>query len=119
MNDARIVDAVGSAILRGWRRGEIDAAYAACVDQWIAAAETDDAHLFALHVAKREELYRLAMQNADLSLAHRIAVDLAKLQQQYRTEQRQAATDSKAATLAERIRAKGSPRLSALNGGKR
>lgn len=113
---------VNKAVMLGWSRGqvdawaatqsppvsaaEIDAAYAACVDDWLTDANTPDDRLFALHVARREDLYFQARAAGDLALAHKILIDKANLQQQYKTAQRQAATASAAEDLAAKIRAK-------------
>lgn len=99
-------------------RAVIDAAYAACVDAWICAANTPDAELYALHVARREDIYRRAMAAGDLALAHKVLVDQARLQQQYRTEQRQAAAEADASEIADRIRARGKPALTTVRGGR-
>lgn len=133
VNDDKTTGYVNQAIMLGWPRAQvdawadqqdppitsrvIDAAYAACVEQWLSAANGDDGELFALHVARREDLYRRAMSAGDLGLAHKILIDQAKLQQQYRNEQRRAVDDDKAETLAARIRARtGKPTLTAVPG---
>lgn len=94
----------------------LNAAYAACVERWISEANMEDATLYALHVARREELYRRSIANQDFALAHKILVDQAKLQQQYKSEKARAETASKADELAARInaRAAGRPKLRAV-----
>lgn len=84
----------------------IDAAYAACVETWINAARAEDAEVYALHLARREDLYRRAMAEGDLSLAHKVLVDQARLQQQYRTDQRRESDRSEADERAARIKAR-------------
>ena len=109
--DEKTVSYVNQAIMLGWPRAqvdlwaqkqeppistpELDRAYAVCVEQWIQAANTPD-----------QELYRRAMSAGDLSLAHKVLVDQAKLQQQYRTEQRRASEATQADELTARIRAR-------------
>ena len=95
-------------------RADIDAAYAACVEHWLTEANTDDSQLYALHVARREELYRRAMKDGDLALAHKVLVDQAKLQRQYKIEQTRAARQDQETALAERLRQRGQPKLSAV-----
>ena len=126
-----VAEQIAIAILQGFRRSQIDAlaqklapgitsraidaAYAAAVERWVADAATADGDLYALHVARREHLYRRAMAEGDLALAHKVLVDQAKLQQQYRTEQREAERKDKESALAEKIRAK-RPVLTAVGG---
>lgn len=139
VNDAKTAAYVHQAIMLGWPRSQVDAwaaqqepplseaaldaAYARCVDAWIEAANTPDDRLYALHVARREELYRRAMSAGDLGLAHKVLVDQARLQQQYRTEQRAAKTREETDEMLERIRAnqqaKRAPRLRSVAGGRR
>lgn len=135
MVSGKTIGTVYQSIMLGWPREQVnawaanqdppveaaalDAAYAACVERWITQANRADGELFALHVARREDLYRRAMAASDLALAHKILVDQAKLQQQYRSEQRQAAASDKADALAARIRARaGKPALTAVPGGR-
>ena len=124
---------VNQAIMLGWPRAavdewarqqeppvseaEVNAAYAACVEQWVTAANTPDRELYALHVQRREFLYRRAIQAGDDALAHKILVDQAKLQRQYRSEQAQAQKAETEASLIDQIRAKAQkPRLAAVGG---
>jgi hypothetical protein len=120
VNDDKTTSYVHQAIMLGWPRaavdqwaaqqappvssGDLDRAYAACVERWLRAANRPDEELFARHVARREDLYRRAMQQEDLGLAHKVLVDQAKLQQQYRTEQRRAQEETQAEAMAARIR---------------
>lgn len=120
--DEETIGHVNQAIMLGFPRAQVDLwaarqdppippaaldrAYALCVERWIQAANTPNGELYALHVARREDLYRRAMAQGDLTLAHKILVDQAKLQQQYRTEQRRAEEKSQADDLAARIRAR-------------
>lgn len=120
--DEKTVSYVNQAIMLGWPRAQVelwaqqqdppisaptlDRAYAVCVERWIQGANTPDQELYALHVARREDLFRRAMTQADLSLAHKILIDQAKLQQQYRTEQRLASEATQADELTARIRAR-------------
>jgi hypothetical protein len=122
VHDDKTVGYVHQAIMLGWPRAQVNAwaatqeppvpaaaldrAYAQCVEAWIAAANAPDGELFALHVARREDLYRRAMAAGDLALGHKILVDQAKLQQQYRTEQRAAKARDEASELVERIKAR-------------
>lgn len=128
---------VHQAIMLGWPRSqvetwaaqqqpplsgaELDAAYAQCVERWLTEANTPDDRLYALHVARREELYRRAMSTGDFSLAHKVLVDQARLQQQYRTEQRATKSQEQTSELLDRIRAnqKTAPKLRAVTGGRR
>ena len=93
---------------------ELDAAYAACVDRWISQANPPPQELYALHVARREGLYRKAMEQGSLDLAFKIAIDIARLQQQYTREVAQAAAASKESDLEARIKARGRPQLHAV-----
>ena len=139
VHDEKTAAYVHQAIMLGWPRAHVDAwaaqqtppipapaldaAYATCVERWITAANTPDAQLYALHVARREELYRRAMSAGDLALGHKILVDQARLQQQYRTEQRAAQSREETAELLERIRsnqaAKPGPKLRSVGGPRR
>lgn len=131
VSDDKTSSYVNQAIMLGWPRSAvdqwaqqqdppippaaIDRAYATCVEHWVTSANTPDAELYALHVARREDLYRRALASGDLSLAHKVLVDQAKLQQQYRTEQRRAQEQTDAADIAARIRAKAAkPALAAV-----
>lgn len=121
---------INQAIVLGWQRpqmsawaakqvppiseAELDAAYAACVDRWIAQANPAPDELYALHVARREGLYRKAMEQGDVPLAFNILRDQAKLQQQYQNERRQAEAASKESDLEARIKARGRPQLHAV-----
>jgi hypothetical protein len=62
---------------------EIDAAYAALVDDWIADADQAAADIHAYHIALRKHLLHRAQTINDYPTAARIAQDLAKLQDQY------------------------------------
>lgn len=97
---------------------ELNAAYAAVVEDWSAAANASDSEIYALHLGRREELYRMAMESGDIPLAHKILQDLGKLQQQYRSEQRRAETATKADDIVSRIKARSAPTLATV-GGKR
>lgn len=126
----RAIAMINQAIVLGWQRpqmsawaakqappiteADLDAAYAACVDQWIAQASLPQAELYALHVARREGLYRKAMDAGDIPLAFNILRDQAKLQQQYQSERRQAEQASKESDLEARIKARGRPALNVV-----
>lgn len=90
----------------------ISAAYARNVNRWIARANLGRDELYALHVARREDVYRRAHQLNDYKTCAGILKDLAQLEQQYRREQKQAERKSEAATLRERIRNKAAGKAS-------
>lgn len=126
----KVMAMISQALVLGWQRPqmsawaaaqspaiteqELDAAYAACVDRWIAQANPPQEELYALHVARREGLYRKAMENGDLALAHKVLIDQARLQQQYRQEVAQAEVASKESDLEARIKARAKPKLHAV-----
>ena len=126
----KVMAMIEQAVVLGWKRlqmsawaanqvppvseQELDAAYAACVDRWISQANPAPQELYALHVARREGLYRKAMENGDLNLAHKVLVDQARLQQQYRQEVAQAEVASKESDLEARIKARAKPQLHAV-----
>lgn len=89
----------------------IAAAYRRNVERWIARANLGRDELYALHVARREDVYRRAHQLNDYKTCAGILKDLAQLEQQYRREQKQAERKTEADALRERIRSKTKPRL--------
>jgi hypothetical protein len=127
---AMIQSMIEQAMILGWKRpqmsawaakqeppvseAELDAAYAACVDRWIEQANPPAQELYALHVARREGLYRKAMEQGSLDLAFKIAIDIARLQQQYTREVAQAAQADKETDLEARIKARGKTQLHAV-----
>lgn len=64
---------------------QIDAAYAACVENWVNDADQDPDHIHAYHLALRKSLLSKAITINDYPTAARIAQDLAKLQDQYQS----------------------------------
>lgn len=126
----RAIAMVDQAIVLGWQRpqmsawaarqdppyteADLDAAYAAVTDRWIAEANRPPDWLYALHVGLRARLYRKAMDAGDIPLAFNILRDQAKLQQQYQSERRQAEQASKESDLEARIKARGRPALNVV-----
>lgn len=86
--------------------GAIAEAYARNVDRWIARANLSRDELYALHVARREDVYRRAHQLNDYKTCAGVLKDLAQLEQQYRREQKQAEQHAEASSLKDRIRRK-------------
>ncbi|NCC41472.1 MAG: hypothetical protein EOM21_19015 [Gammaproteobacteria bacterium] len=131
MSEVDVFEQVKVAILRGWQRPQVDALiarispemtpaaidrlYATAMEGWLADASRPDGEIYALAVARREDMYRKAHAEGDTALAFKIQCDLDKLQQQYRTEKRAEERKSSAAEIAERIRAKRRP-LTAVGG---
>ena len=71
---------------------EINAAYAECVERWIADAAAPPDEVQAYHLAVRKHLMACAIKINDYPTAARIAADLGKLQDQYDTRRRAALT---------------------------
>lgn len=89
---------------------DINAAYARNVARWITRANLGRDELYALHVARREDVYRRAHQLNDYKTCAGILKDLAQLEQQYRREQKQAERKTEADSLRERIKQKSAGR---------
>ena len=131
MSEVDVFEQIKIAILRGWLRSQvdelvrkaapemtpaaIDRAYALAMEGWLADAAKPDGEIYALAVARRQDMYRKAHAEGDTALAFKIQCDLDKLQQQYRTEKRAEERKTSDAELAERIRAKRRP-LTAVGG---
>lgn len=83
---------------------EIDEAYAAVVENWIADADQDPAQAHAYHLALRKSLLTKSIVIKDYPTAARIAQDLAKLQDQYQTAKASTANRPARQSRIERLR---------------
>lgn len=85
---------------------DIDAAYAAVVQQWMDGADEPAEISYAYHIALRKHLIAKTTTLNDYPTAARIAADLAKLQDQYRsTRQAQERAPARQSAI-ERLRAR-------------
>jgi len=85
---------------------ELASAYAAVVQQWMDGADEPAELSYAYHIALRKHLIAKTTMLNDYPTAARIAADLAKLQDQYRSaRQAQERAPARAAAI-ERLRAR-------------